>query len=123
MRKIRGILWKKSLTIMNTEIKPNPAPTREVLREFFNQVCEQFPGEYQCKVSICLEREIGNREEGIYWGHRVNVDNNLYHGKTLEEAFENAKKEFKLPDPKRKAAADLLREKANRIESGDEPIE
>jgi hypothetical protein len=100
----------------------------EILKPFFEQVLARFNGDYPVKVGIKLEQEFyptlepAKRIEEVRWSCGVWVDNNWYHGATLEEAFETAKKEFKPKDPARIAAAAALRKQAEAIENGESEI-
>ena len=100
----------------------------EILKPFFEQVLAHFNGDYSVKVGIGLEQEFyptlepAKRIEEARWSCIIWVDNNRYHGETLEEAFETAKKEFKPKDRARIAAAEALRKQAAAIESGEAEI-
>lgn len=121
----RGACGFRTKTLPFMEV--SGVPNYECLLPFLETVAAYYPGKMRLLVGIEAEyeqarggksRELQEKE----FSHKIHVDDQLFFGSSLAEAFETAKKKFEPVDPLRVEAAQRLRAQAAAIERGEMEI-
>lgn len=110
--------------------QPQAAPTREVLRQFYEKVRAHFGNEVAITVRIKFEEDRDYRTTDVWiwqpedakYGHLIILGGQSFYAATLDLAFEKAKAEYKPVNPLAKDAAEKLRKLADAVQAGYAPI-
>lgn len=98
----------------------------QILKPFFDKVQAHFK-DVPVRMAVLLGTERHYRDRVIVMIDPATscdlwVDDQLFYGRTLEAAFEQAKAQYKPRDKAREEAAEKLRAQADAIEKGEAPI-